>query len=106
MALEIATFLALKALGLGDDGVTCCDATGRRAAAHAQRFEQPIQVGRKWSGRALLSAACVNISKSEHILETIFAPRPVPASGFENVGILKCAEKRRQLFGIALDGAA
>lgn len=32
MALEIATFLALKALGLGDDGVTCCDATGRRAA--------------------------------------------------------------------------
>lgn len=31
--------------------VMCCDSA--RAAAHAQRFEQPIQVGKKWSGASL-----------------------------------------------------
>ena len=43
--------------------------------------------------RELLRAGRVKISKSEHVLEAIFAPRLVPASGFENVGILECAEK-------------
>jgi hypothetical protein len=43
---------------------------------------------------ALLSAARVNVSKSEHVLEAIFAPRLVTTSGFENVGILECAKKK------------
>jgi hypothetical protein len=41
----------------------------------------------------LLCAGRVNVSKSEHVLEAIFAPRLITASAFENVGIFEGAEK-------------
>ena len=41
----------------------------------------------------LLCARRVNVSKSEHVFEAIFAPWLITAFAFKNVGIFECAEK-------------